>query len=118
MHERGDELELEIELVVVAGVCPACGGSRAEVKERSLVRVRDLPLVGRRTTPCWRKRRLRCRACGRSFSEQHAQLSTRQRVTKRSRRHLFVRVRGGAAHSEVAREERTTRYQVAVARAF
>ena len=37
-------------------------------------------------------------------------------MTRRFRRRLFERVRGGAAHAEVAREERTTRYQVA--RAF
>jgi transposase len=33
-------------------------------------------------------------------------------VTQRFRRHLFARVRGGGAHAEVAREERTSRYQV------
>jgi transposase len=37
-------------------------------------------------------------------------------VTRRFRRRLFERVRGGAAHAEVARSERTTRYEVA--RAF
>jgi hypothetical protein len=44
------------------------------------------------------------------------ELPPRQRVTRRFRRHLFARVRGGGAHAEVARDDRTTRYQVA--RAF
>jgi transposase len=64
----------------------------------------------------WRKRRYRCAACGRTFTESHPELPGRQRVTRRFRRRLFERVRGGAAHAEVARCERTTRYQVA--RAF
>jgi transposase len=39
----------------------------------------------------------------------------RQRVTERFRARLAERVAAGAAHAEVAREERTTRYQVACA---
>jgi transposase len=64
----------------------------------------------------WRKRRDRCRGCGRTFTETDQELLARQRVTRRFRRGPFERVRGGAAHAEVARCERTTRYQGA--RAF
>jgi transposase len=81
-----------------------------------VVRVRDLPIVGRVTYLVWRKRRYHCRGCGRTFTECHPELPARQSVTRRFRRRLFERVRGGAAHAEVARCERTTRYQVA--RAF
>ena len=49
-------------------------------------------------------------------TETHEQLPTRQRVTARFRARLGERVADGAAHAEVAREERTSRYQVA--RAF
>jgi transposase len=80
------------------------------------VRVRDLPLAGRVTHLVWRKRRYGCAGCGRTFTESHPELPPRQRVTRRFRRRLFERVRGGGAHAEVARDERTTRYQVA--RAF
>jgi transposase len=76
------------------------------------VRVRDLPLAGRVTHLVWRKRRYRCAECGRTFTESHLELPPRQRVTRRFRRRLSERVRGGAAHAEVARCERTTRYQV------
>ncbi len=112
VRERGDELDLEVELVVTAAVCLHCGRASVEIKERPRVRVRDLPIAGRRTTLCWRKRRYRCEACGRTFTESDQQLPPRQRVTARFRRHLFGRVRCGAAHAEVAREEETTRYQV------
>jgi transposase len=114
--ERGDRLDLEVELVARAGWLPDCGRSSVEVKDRPVVRVRDLPIAGRVTYLVWRKRRYHCRGCGRTFSEQHPELSARQRVTRRFRLRLFERVRGGAAHAEVARCERTTRYQVA--RAF
>ena len=81
------------------------------------MRVRDLPLAGRATCLVWRKRRYACRECGRSFTETHHQLPARQRVTRAFRERLGERVRGGAAHAEVAREEHTTRYQVAGASA-
>jgi transposase len=114
--ERGDRLDLEVELVARAGRCPRCGQSSVDVKDRPRVRVRDLPIARRVTHLVWRKRRYLCPGCGRSFTESHLELPARQRVTRRFRRRLFERVRGGAAHAEVARCERTTHYQVA--RAF
>src|SRR5688500_9989209 len=85
VEERGDELDLEVELVARAGCCPRCGRASCEVKERPVVRVRDLPVAGRRTFLLWRKRRFRCRACGRSFTESHPELPSRQRVSRRFR---------------------------------
>jgi hypothetical protein len=111
-----DRLDLEVELVARAGCCPRCGRGSVDVKDRPVVRVRDLPIAGRVTQLVWRKRHYRCRGCGRTFTESHPELPARQRVTRRFRRRLFERVRAGAAHAEVARCERTTRYQVA--RAF
>jgi transposase len=114
--EDGDRLDLEVELVARPGCCPGCGRASLDVKDRPRVRVRDLPISGRVTHLVWRKRRYQCGGCGRSFSESHPELPPRQRLTRRFRLRLFERVRQGAAHAEVAREERTTRYQVA--RAF
>lgn len=114
--ERNECLEVEVELVAVTRACRFCGGPRIEVKERPRVRVRDLPLAGRSVILFWRKRRFRCRRCARSFSETSPELPPRQRVSERFRRHLFRRLRGGAAQLEVAREEGASRYQVA--RAF
>jgi transposase len=116
VREVRGQLDLEVELAARAGCCPRCGRGSLEVKERPRVRVRDLPIGGRRIELVWRKRRYRCRSCGRTFSETHPELPARQRVTRRFRSRLLERVRGGAAHAEVAREEDTTRYQVA--RAF
>jgi transposase len=108
----GHALELEVETIARAACCRWCGRASLTVKERPVVRVRELPLAGRATVLCWRKRRYRCEACGRTFTETHEQLPSRQQVSARFRAWLFVRCQGGAAHAEVAREERTTRYQV------
>jgi transposase len=110
--DRGWWLELEVELAGRAACCRWCGRGSLQVKDRSVVRVRDLPIGGRLTYLCWRKRRYFCEGCGRTFTETHPGLPARQRVSARMRAWLFERVRGGAAHAEVAREEQVSRYQV------
>jgi transposase len=110
--ELRGQLELEVEVVVGAGCCRWCGHGSLHVKERPVVRVRDLPVAGRVTWLLWRKRRFYCEACGRTFTETHPELPSRQRVSARFRAHLFDRCRGGAAHLEIARDERTTCYQI------
>lgn len=77
-----------------------------------MVRIRDLPVAGCVTWPLGRERRFHRDACGRTFTETHPALPSRQRVSVRFRRRLFERCRGGAAHLEIARDERTFRYQV------
>jgi transposase len=108
VDEVGDQLDLEVELVAHAGCCPGCGRGSLTVKDRPVVRVRDLPVAGRPTWLVWRKRRLCCEGCRHTFTETHPEVPARQRVTARFRRRLLERVRGGAAHAEVAREEDTT----------
>jgi transposase len=116
VQQAGEQFDLQVELLARATVCPRCGGVEVRIKERPRVRVRDLPIAGHLTRLVWRKRRYRCADCGRTFTETHPQLPARQRVTARFRTRLAERVVGGAAHAEVAHEERTSRYQVA--RAF
>jgi transposase len=116
VQRTGEQFDLQVELLARATGCPHCGGVDVLVKERPRVRVRDLPIAGRVTRLVWRKRRYRCSECARTFTETHEQLPARQRVTARFRARLAERVADGAAHAEVAREEHTSRYQVA--RAF
>jgi transposase len=110
--DHGWWVELEVELTARAACCRWCGRGSLQVKERAVVRVRDLPIAGRETYLLWRKRRYRCEGCERTFTETHPELPSRQRVSARFRRRLFERCREGAAHAEVARDEQTTRYQV------
>jgi transposase len=113
-----DALDLQVESVARPGACPHCDGHDLVVKERPVVGLRDLPLAGRVARLWWRKRRLACRSCRRTHTEQHPALPARQRVSARFRERLAARAAGGGAHSEIAREERTSRYQVARALAL
>jgi transposase len=110
--EVGRQLEIEVELVTEVACCRWCARASLVVKDRPVVRVRDLSIAGRVTFLRWRKRRYWCEACERTFTETHPALPSRQRVSTRFRAHLFERCCGGGAHAEVARDERTSRYQV------
>ncbi len=103
---------------VGADCCPRCGRGPVTVKERPVVSVRDLPIGGRATVLQWRKRRYGCASCGRTFTETHPELPSRQRVTERFRQCLRARVVGGGVHAKVARDEQTTRYGIPSLNAF
>jgi transposase len=119
VHERDeDALEVELEGLERPEQCPHCGGRELEIKERPVVAVQDLALAGRQTRLCWRKRRYRCRGCRRTHTERHPALPSRQRVSARFRARLSARAAVGGAHAEIAREEGTSRYQVARALAL
>ncbi len=96
----GAKLDLEVELRARAAACPRCGRGSLNIKDRPVLRFRDLPIGGRRTHLFWRKRRYRCAGCERTFTESDPELPTRQRVTRRFRRSLRERVGEGGAHAE------------------
>jgi alkylation response protein AidB-like acyl-CoA dehydrogenase len=70
---------------------------------RSADRCRWLPIAGRVAHLVWYRRRYRCRGCGRTFHRVPLGAPPRQRTTRRFRRRLFERVRGGAANAESER---------------
>jgi transposase len=61
---EGGRLGLEVEPAAGAGCRPDCGRASVDVKDRPVVRVRDLPIAGRVTYLVWRKRRYRCWSAG------------------------------------------------------
>src|SRR3954468_3457488 len=78
--ELEGRLEFLVELAVGAGCCRWCGRGSLVVKERPVVRVRDLPVMGRPVLLCWRKRRFGCEACARTFASGVAGASAGNRA--------------------------------------
>ena len=95
----GEQLDLEVELVAEVRL-PALRAGLARVKDRPGVRVRDLPIAGRRTHLIWRKRRYRCAELRANSTETHPELPTPQRVSGRFRQSLL---RSGYAEAAPAR---------------
>ena len=108
--ERVDvsSVKVIIEQTAREGPCPACGVLSAAVKDRPVMRLKDLPASGQTVELWWRKRRLVCAEAlcpRRSFTQASAAVRPRARVTERLRRAGGDGDRAGnRAVSEVAAE--------------
>ena len=83
-----DAVRLIMDQVVREGPCPACGVLSSTVKDRPMVRVKDLPASGQAVELWWRKRRLLCgeQLCPqRSFTQTADAVRPRARLTERLR---------------------------------
>src|SRR5215204_5835802 len=83
-----DTVKVIIEQTAREGSCPACGVITSAVKDRPLMRVKDLPASGQRVELWCRKRRLICGAvlCAqKTFTQAAAAVRPRARVTERLR---------------------------------
>src|SRR3954468_4477187 len=90
------------------GPCPECGVLTGKVKDRPVMRLKDLPVSGQRVELWWRKRRLICSEglCPRkTFTQVSAAVRRRARITERLRQRVAHAIASGnRAVSEVAGE--------------
>jgi transposase len=97
-----------IEQAARAGPCPECGVFSGTVKDRPMMRLKDLPVSGQTVQLWWRKRRLICGEglCPqKTFTQVSAAVRPRARVTERLRRRVATAIASGnRAVSEVASE--------------
>jgi transposase len=86
-----------IEQIARDGPCPDCGVLSSVVKDRPLIRVKDLPASGQAVQLWWRKRRFRCGEdrCPRwSFTQTAAAVRPRGRLTERLRDKIASAIAG------------------------
>jgi transposase len=97
-----------IEQAARAGPCPECGVFSGTVKDRPVMRLKDLPTSGQTVELWWRKRRLICdeALCPRkSFTQVSAAVRRRARITERLRQRVAMAIASGnRAVCEVAGE--------------
>jgi transposase len=101
-------VEVVVEQTAREGPCPDCGVLSSAVKDRPLMRVKDLPASGQAVELWWRKRRL---VCGeplcprRSFTQTAVALRPRGRMTERLRAKVASAIAGSnRSVSDVAAE--------------
>ena len=107
-----DDLRVVIEHRDHEAACPACGVITGRVKDRPVVRVKDLDASGQAVELWWRKRRLNCFEphCPRgTFTQQSQAIPARARLTGRLREALATAIASGnRAVDEVARSHRVS----------
>src|SRR5256714_5482187 len=99
-------VQVVIETSQTSSACPGCGRLSSRIKDRPVVRIKDLPASGQRVQLWWRKRRLLCATpgCERlSFTEVVEAIGSRARLTARLRDELATAISGSnRAVAEVA----------------
>jgi transposase len=108
MRVEDGTVQVVVETVTAEADCPDCGQLSGLVKDRPLVRIKDLPVAGQQVMLWWRKRRLVCvqPACPRgSFTQVTSQIPARSRLTTRLRTRLAQAIAASnRAVSDVAGE--------------
>ena len=108
--ERDGATAVQVVIEQTAGEapCPGCGVLTTRVKDRPVVRLKDLPASGQAVHLWWRKRRLMCGepACPRrTFTQPAVAVRRWGRVTERLRDRVAAAIAvGNRSVSEVARE--------------
>jgi transposase len=101
-------VKVMIEQIAREGPCPDCGVLTGTVKDRPVMRLKDVPASGQRIELWWRKRRLICAEplCPRkTFTQRATAVRPRARVTERLREQLATAIASSnRAVSEVAAE--------------
>jgi transposase len=72
--DEPDRLVVVVRVANTRARCPFCGFATAKVHETRTVRIRDLPVGGRRMTLLWRRRRFECEHCTERHTEEHPEL--------------------------------------------
>ena len=92
--------------------CPSCSSNDSIKFGRTNIFYRDLPVEGNCVQILLKKKRLRCRQCGRTYFETLEMMSERHMMTKRLvefiRMQSLVRSKNGIA-KEVGVDEKTVR---------
>lgn len=85
--------------------CPCCGKASNRIHSRWETKVRDLPMLGRKTMLVMEKRRFRCLNGCDPFLEEWDSIARYQRQTKRYQRHLDQACESSCIAAAVRKEE-------------
>lgn len=86
--QEGEVLPIEVVARRTLAACPDCGAHTSAVHERRLQQKQDLGADGKRVILLPNRRRFRCRACDKVFTEPDDVCGWRRRTTARFRRYL------------------------------
>ena len=86
--DEPDRLVVVVSSTNTRARCPFCGFKTSKVHETRIMRIRDLPVGGRRTTLLWRRRRFECEHCTERHTEEHPEIEGH--LTRRLARQLVT----------------------------
>lgn len=103
VHDAGT-VEIYLHQRVKKCACPACGKDEYIVHDYRCQRIRDIPMLGKQTVLFLRKRRYKCKHCGKRFLEPVAFLPRYHRMTSRLSAFVIEKLAGVHSFTHVAKE--------------
>ncbi len=85
-------------------LCPCCKTQHCTTHDYRTQRIKDLPFRGKTIILILRKRRYRCKACGKRFFEKYAFLPRYHHMTQRVYTHILRTLRSNRSMKSVAEE--------------
>jgi len=85
-------------------VCPCCGTITNAIHDYRTQRIKDIPAFGNHVVINLRKRRYRCRACGKRFYEKNDWLPRYHRMTNRLSAYVIDKLRETRTFTSVSKE--------------
>lgn len=86
-----ERLEVVVQDLRSVVTCPFCGVKTSKVHDTRRVKIKDLPVLGARTTLIWLRRRFSCANCGERHLEDHPEFE--QKMTRRLARAIVADAR-------------------------
>lgn len=102
--QKGEEVEIHLHQQVKKCECPACKGKEICVHDYRTQRIRDIPMLGKQTILQVRKRRYRCKHCGKRFLEIVQFLPRYYRMTNRLSAYVIAKLADVNSFTSVAKE--------------
>lgn len=103
MH-NAKTVEIHVHQRVKKCACPACGKAESRIHDYRTQRIRDIPMLGKQTILHLRKRRYKCKHCGKQFVEPVAFLPRYHRMTNRLSAFVITKLAGVRSFTDVAKE--------------
>ena len=97
-------VEIHLQQQVKACVCPACGKAEYVVHDYRSQRIRDIPILGKQTVIFLRKRRYKCKHCGKQFAQPVSFLPRYHHMTNRLSAYVIAKLAGVRSFTDIAKE--------------
>ncbi len=97
-------IEIHLHQRVKKCACPSCQSNETVVHDYRCQRIRDIPMINKQSIIVLRKRRYKCKHCGKQFLEPVAFLPRYHRMTNRLSAFVIEKLAGVRSFVDVAKE--------------
>lgn len=104
IEDNETSITIHIETKQTTQICPCCGNSTSKIHDYRVQTVKDVPILFKHTFIKIRKRRYKCKSCGKQFYENIPFLSKYYRTTSRLTQYIFNELKNVTSMKQIAQK--------------